>query len=391
MPAHKKHHIIPQHYLRGFSIDRDNQDINAGNKRICCHNVNKEKRHCMATKNVGYENNFYGKDEQYGVKDLDKEDEYNCKNLEDVLNRFETQHNDLLKQIIYHGNLYLTNIGLFSFYTFLILLKGRTKSARDFAIKTSKTMGENLGQTCLDKNGRQDLRANATPHPVGTHFDLIKALLTSMWENLHNMIGLNAVLLINDTETNFITSDNPVIFYNYIAPNYSLYKITTALTCSGFIMFCPITEKLLIMLYDEDLYKVHRHIQTTIRVTKESDIDSMNKLQALKCSDEIYYYGEGEIDYIKKLRSSVEKYIKEPQSTITKLDKKYKNPYAIGDDIILQQYIETYYKIRLSFLTFNKENIKVYKRIDEYKTRNNIPSAVFRYEIRNALSGYRKY
>jgi hypothetical protein len=34
MAYHKKQHIIPKHYLRGFPIDRDNPDISAGDKRI---------------------------------------------------------------------------------------------------------------------------------------------------------------------------------------------------------------------------------------------------------------------------------------------------------------------------------------------------------------------
>jgi hypothetical protein len=121
-------------------------------------------------------------------------------------------------------------------------------------------------------------------------------------------------------------------------------------------------------------------------VKEKSDIDSINKLQVLKCSDEIYCYDESEIDYIKKLRSSVGKFIKDSQATYTKLDKKYKNSYAIGDEMHVGQFIEQYYKIRLSFLTFNERNLKIYKRIDEYKTKNNIPYAVFRHELRDALS-----
>ena len=43
----------------------------------------------MAIKNMGYENYFYGKDEQYGVNNLDDEDDFDWKNLEDILNSTE--------------------------------------------------------------------------------------------------------------------------------------------------------------------------------------------------------------------------------------------------------------------------------------------------------------
>lgn len=390
MADHKKQHIIPQHYLKGFSKERDDPTISTGDKIIYFHNVKTEKRHRSAIKNISYENYFYGKDEFYEVNNLDdensKENSLNCKNLEDVLNRFETQHNNLLDHIINYKNLALRLDEMYSLYSFLTLLKVRTKSARYHAVKSAKTLYESTCQMILNKNNLHDFRAEAIPDTVGTHATFMQVIVGSIDKNLPLMIDLSAVLLINDTETNFITSDSPVIFYNYIAPNYPKYKITTALACSGFMIFCPITEKLSILLYDKDLYHVHKYSQTTVMVKEKSDIDSINTLQVLSCNEEVYCYDESEIDYIKNLRSSVEKYIKEPQVTFTKLNKKYKNPYAIGDEIYATQFIEPYYKIRLSFLTFNEENIKIYKKIDKYKTRNNIPYAVFRQDLRNALS-----
>ncbi len=389
MAYHKKQHIIPQHYLKGFSKERDDPTISTGNKIIYCHNVKIEKRHKSAIKNISYGNYFYGKDELYEVNDLDDEDSdeesLSCKNLEDALNRCETQHNDLLDHIIAYKNLALTLEEMGSLYSFLILLKTRTKSAREYSVKLAKTVYESIGRIYLDMNDHHELRVEATLDPIGTHAEFMQTLTDSVYENLPLMIDLGAVLLINDTDTNFITSDAPVIFYNYIAPNYPKQKITTALACSGFMIFCPITEKLSILLYDKDLYQVDKHSQTTVRVKKKSDVDSINKLQVLNCNEEIYYYDESEIEYIKNLRSSVEKYAKELQVTFTKPNKKYKHPNAIGDEIYSTQSIETYYKVRFSFLKFNEESIKIYKKLIKIKTKNNIPFAVFRQELRNAL------
>ncbi|MGB9941090.1 DUF4238 domain-containing protein [Methanosarcina sp.] len=389
MAYRKKQHIIPQHYLKGFSKERDDPTISTGNKIIYCHNVKIEKRHKSAIKNISYGNYFYGKDELYEVNDLDDEnsdeDSLDCKNLEDVLNRFETQHNDLLDHVIDNKNLALTLEEMYSLYYFLILLKTRTKGAREHAVKSIKTISESVGQMYFDKNDHDDLRVEALPDPIVTHTEFMQALLGSIDKNLHLIVDLSAVLLINDTETNFITSDNPVIFYNYIAPKYTKYKITTAFACSGFMMFCPITEKLSILFYDKDLYHVHKHSQTTVKIKEKSDIDSINTLQVLNCNEEIYCYDESEIDYIKNLRSRVEKYIKEPKVTFTKLNKKYKHPDAIGDEIYSQQFMP-YYKIRLSFLKFNEESMKIYKEIEESKNKNNIPCTVFRQELRNTLS-----
>ncbi|MPM47466.1 hypothetical protein SDC9_94176 [bioreactor metagenome] len=214
----------------------------------------------------------------------------------------------------------------------------------------------------------------------------MQTIVGSLDMHLPLIADLSSILLINDTGTNFITSDNPVIFYNYIAPNYSKYKYTNTVAVSGFMAFCPITEKLLILLYDDVLYQIYRHSQTTIRVEKTSDIDSINILQVVNCSEEIYCYDESEIDYIKNLYSKVEKYRKEPSVINNELDKKHKYSDAIRDKTCELQFIEPYYKMRLSFLEFNEKNIITYKKISRYKNEYNIPSAVMRDELRRELN-----
>lgn len=379
MADHKKQHIIPQHYLKGFSKERDDPK-RTGDKIIYFHNVKTEKRHSSAIKNIGYDNYFYGKDEFYKVIDVNDEDNSACNNLEDVLNRYETQHNKLLTHIIDYKNLSLTLEEIYSLYTFLMLLKTRTKSAREDVVISAKSFYEDICQRILGRNDRLDRKIVTELDQLGTHVEMMQDVMGSIGGHLELLTDLSPFLLINDTETNFITSDNPVVFYNYMV---SKNKSTTAPACSGFMMFCPITEKLSILLCDGYLYHVHGNSQTTIRVKEKSDIDSMNTLQVLRCYEEIYCYDESEIDYIKKVRLKVEKHMAEPKIINTK-HKNYKHPDAIDDEIYARQFIETYYKIRLSFLTFNEERLRIYKRIDEYHNKNNIPHAVFRYELRRA-------
>lgn len=140
MTMYKRQHIIPQHYLKGFSEDRDDHTKSTGDKIIYFHNIKNEKRHKTVIRNIGFENYFYGKEELYEINNLDGKNKSNCKSLEEVLNRFETEHDKLLSQIIAYKNLCLSQDQMLSLYYFFTLLKTRTKKSRDYAVKSKKVL-----------------------------------------------------------------------------------------------------------------------------------------------------------------------------------------------------------------------------------------------------------
>jgi hypothetical protein len=192
--------------------------------------------------------------------------------------------------------------------------------------------------------------------------------------SIQYLSDLSEALLINETEKHFITSDSPVVFYNYKnAKDKHNHKqtqknSTTGFRCGGLIIFCPLTENLLFLLYDSVLYDAHLDTLNTIKVKRESDVDTLNKLQLLNCYEEIYYYDDHELDYIKGLHTIVKDDIEERDVIITELQ----------NDGISVTTTDINYKIELSFIKPNRENNKQYRRIKrENKKKYNQPT-VFR-------------
>lgn len=356
MAEHKNQHIVPQHYLRGFSRDKENETIYR-------YNIKKEVRHLIAIKNVCKSSYYYGKEE----------------GLEQVLKMFEDMHAPVLSKLIADQRIdWLTLEEIDCLQSFIMLLNLRTESARKLALNSFENMYTDICQQYLEANNHNGYTVKVTINPAWAQYQMMKTLI----DKSHVINDLSHMLLINETGRHFVTSDNPVVFYNYkIIKN----KHTACGGCSGLMIFCPLTENLLLLLVDKDLYDIHKDSQTTIPVKDESDVDSLNKLQLLNFSEEIYCYDECELDYIKELHLIIKDYITEQKIITTKLEKCV-HPDALNGGIYSTNPTDIYYKIRLSFIKFNKENNRKYKAIMKHYNKNNIPLIV----TRNTLLAFRK-
>lgn len=99
---------------------------------------------------------------------------------------------------------------------------------------------------------------------------------------------LHAKLLINDTPLPFITSDNPIIHYNQFLEQNTQEKAITGFAIKGLQMFVPISPKLMLMLYDSQVYYVGNRKRKTVQIQKREEIDQLNTLQLLNSSANVY-------------------------------------------------------------------------------------------------------
>lgn len=254
----------------------------------------------------------------------------------------------------------------------------RTESARKLVLDSFENMYKEIGQMYFEKNNLHGYTIKVTINPSWAQYEMMKALI----DESYLINDLSRILLINGTSRHFVTSNNPIVFYNY---KISKNKHTACARCSGLIIFCPLTENLLLLFVDKDLYDICRDTSTTIILKKESDIDSINKLQLMNFNEEIYYYDKCELDYVKELYSSVKDHITE-RKIITKKLEKCVHPDAPDGEIISTTQTDINYRISLSFLKFNKENNRKYKAMIRYYEKNNIPLIV----TRDALLAFRK-
>lgn len=336
MSQNKNQHIVPQHYLRGFSKDRDDKSVKNAEKRICRYNLKEDLRPCVAIKNTCAGSYFYVTKD--GFDEVDK-----------INKMFEDVHAHILEELIRDRDLQSLNSDKIEvLYTFITLLYTRTENAREFAVEMEEKVCAEEFQRLLEEMGDPDLKAEVAVEPLEAQFNMMKTfVLNSLY-----LSDLSHVLLINESEKRFITSDNPVVFYNYKMIDN---RCVTGAICSGLMILCPLTENLLLLLFDKDMYGVRMDKPTTVSVKKETDVDSINKLQLLNCYDEIYCYDESELEYIKELHRS----LKDKESNLMDIS----------------------YKIRFSSLSLNKENNRKYKRIMRLHEKHNNPLPVARREL----------
>jgi hypothetical protein len=86
----------------------------------------------------------------------------------------------------------------------------------------------------------------------------------------------------------FITSDNPVVFYNQL---FSFQKNggKTGLASKGLEIFFPISPRHLILLYDDNVYKVGARKVNVINIDNSSDMAQINRLQYVSALENIYF------------------------------------------------------------------------------------------------------
>jgi hypothetical protein len=99
---------------------------------------------------------------------------------------------------------------------------------------------------------------------------------------------LKVCVLQNSTKENFVTSDDPAIFTNRFYFQ-KLHRSDFGLQNSGTILAMPLTPKLVVVCYDGGVYSVKSKIGHIAAISKSKDVRSLNELQYIRASKNIYF------------------------------------------------------------------------------------------------------
>ena len=171
-------------------------------------------------------------------------------------------------------------------------------------------------------------------------------------ESFFAIMDLQPVVIGIDSDKEFITSDNPVIFNNYV--DFKEYPLLS-LVLPGRQIICPLTNKLMLFLFDKDMYKLKKNS------ISGPDIDSFNEIQILNCSEKVFFKNKDTQGYvenfdIKNIRNSREKQVqlKIPDKKQDADNKKHSEIHRITGP-------EINYCQKFSFIGLNHENNKKLK------------------------------
>lgn len=273
MTKKKNQHYVPKFYLRNFSNNDKNIGMFILDKDIYRNNA--------SIKSVACSDFLYGED---GI-------------VENLLSNIESKWAYIVRKIINKKINDFSEEDYILLYSFIVISKSRTQKAAN----TNKYYMEYF-KDVFEKNGIK----NFTDNPVETVKDLLKAPnLLEMQIALNNMYllqDLDIVVLENKTRYGFITSDNPVVYYNqfYARRNYNK---NYGIVAKGLQIFMPLSPKYMVCLYDKDVYNVN-YDNKYIPIISKNEIDNLNKLSTMNSDNQIYFNPYLKEKYLKSFKNS---------------------------------------------------------------------------------------
>lgn len=328
MPDYKRQHYVPQFYLRNFSEDGDH---------VFSYHLGSKKAVRMPIKNICQSSYFY------------------CDNgdFEKILCSLEQLQAKVIRQILSQQNFDdIDKEDFFHLLLFLLLQNTRTKQTQEVL----DGFVNDFFHLCF-KNELKEIDLDNPESIVATlkisHF----LTMAPAMMGVELIMDLVPILIVNNTEVNFVTSDAPIVLYNYV----KMKKLSlSGFQSPGLQIHCPLTEKMYLLLIDPDFYKVSFDSDSLIIIDDTSDVNALNKLQLYNCSHSLICYDQNDIAHTQHLHKSIEKTLKKTQMSVKIVGKRQlENGYY--SEIFKTSVAPIDYSLKLSFLKLNHKTNKRFK------------------------------
>ena len=279
---YKNQHYLPQFYLRHFSKDK------VGLIRYTIDDRKPERRNVDTTCALFY---FYA----------DKKD---SATFEKMMSGLEDIYSAIVEKLLkIHDVSALTEKDHIYLCNFVLLTATRTESSK----KESEMMANaffNAMKPGLAREPefiKQGLSKESLDevHLVKDTANFDGMLIAMLGPYL--IADLKIALLINRSKKPFIISDNPVVFYNFLKAGEMGMR---GFQSPGLIILLPISEEVTVCLYDSMAYSIKTTPRGTINLTKNSEINQLNRLQIVNAEKYLMFSDEIAEEYVVELLNS---------------------------------------------------------------------------------------
>lgn len=262
MPENKKHHFVPRFYLKLFS--KNEKSINIFNIPLQRTIVD------AGLKNQCYRDYMYGKDPS----------------LEKGLSIIEGAVSGMLKKVISESSLDgLTPHDRESFLFYLMIQHARTA----YSVDTHDEQTDRLMKYLLQGEVKKlNISQESLDAIKITQVDSARYVVSTAAAHYPLLIDLEWRLINSVDGQEFLTSDNPAVFYNQFLSSRR-YMSNTGVATKGLQIFLPLSPSLLLMLYDADVYGVGDRREKDIFVKNSNDVAQINNLQFISASENVYF------------------------------------------------------------------------------------------------------
>lgn len=283
MAIKKRHHYIPRFYLKRFSINNDG-------KFLGLYNLDNRKFISYAPlKSQAYENFLYGEDDE----------------IENALAEMESNVAKMFyywtkEKLLYPPPIESNGFKLLS--RFILYQAFRTP-------KSGSDIMENLNQRMktVVKELKPDLWESMKDAVLEHKNPVLLGLINSI-EHEHLLGFLDCKFLVNLSLLPFVTSDAPVIFYNQLMEQAGNYIGATGLVAKGLQIFYPIHPRLMICLYDSNVYDFGNSCNNCCSTESIEEVHQLNGLQLINCKSQLFFDDLISKEYLMELCKHFEEY-----------------------------------------------------------------------------------
>lgn len=177
------------------------------------------------------------------------------------------------------------------------------------------------------------------------------------------LLDLHKVILVNETELEFITSDAPVIMHNAWCEGVT-WQGTTGFASSGLQILLPLSPRRALLMFDRDVYAVGcKQAPVTVDIMNAADVEAINAMQMTTTQGNIYYSGDA------RTASSIDRL---PRSWYQPAGTSVAVQRAIDDDAgsqLVHLYQKVVARLPLSFLRVKKKasSVPLKQRARQYR------------------------
>lgn len=259
MADNKEQHFVPFSYLKNFSENKKSIHLYNLSKNSIIFNA-KLKTQCRREY-------FYGKEDLSIEKALCLIEGAAAKVFRDIGNPLRSPTPNSIE----FGHA----------ITFAIFQHNRTM----YAARALNEMVSNMAKKTLSYDSRfsEDFLDCVE---IGLHKPAVMAIISAS-RSLHFGMDLSCKLLIAKEGSEFITSDNPAVFYNQALESCNHQGL--GLASKGLQILLPVSPSRLLLFYDSDIYKVGPRNEKPVFISEQSDMDQINTLILANADINIYF------------------------------------------------------------------------------------------------------
>lgn len=324
----KNQHYVPQFYLRNFSCD---------GKSIGTFLL--EQKKYIPTAPIKHQSSadyFYSPNME----------------IEEALGALENLASVAINKIKDNPKEKLPQNDAVALYVFTMLQIGRTPAFVKKIEENANKMGMMMLRNFIEAMRKTD-RAKEVEIITDDFLDMVSLkpthpgeyalrAISSMMDPCMDLIP-KAKILINQTKTSFITSDNPACLYNQHFERIG--NVDYALGSCGLQIYLPISPTLAIFYYDSDCYKIGKRKKHYVKITQVQDAHQLNRLVSCTAEEVLYCMnGKSNLSCLKNYSKTHDKY--HLDETIQTFETaKTENREIIGAHVV-----SMFCKLKLSFV-----------------------------------------